>query len=88
MQGVTTGHAVQQGRCIPGRRRAGVVAPYKSSVVQFFSWMVSSSSRSSLDRPSTCFYSWRTLTVLLILISLTEWRWARALASFIQSRLL
>ena len=28
---------------------------YSSSVVQFFSWMVSSSSRSSLDSPSTCF---------------------------------
>ena len=30
-------------------------APYSNSVVQFFSWMVSSNSRSSLDRPSTRF---------------------------------
>ena len=53
---------------------------YSSSVVQFFSWITSSSCRSSLDRPSTCFCNRRTSTVLLILISLTECRRTRALA--------
>ena len=42
------------------------------SVVQFSSWIFSSSSRSSLERSSTCFWSFATGTVLLITISLRE----------------